>query len=394
MSTRLTTLTLLGLVTLGSACNKNSAPPAVSDPDNSADEMEQQGGSTSGPVVFDTLDNGDEVTQYTMTNSNGVEVSVISWGGIITSLKTHDKDGKLGDVVLGFDNVDGYIDNPSFFGALIGRYGNRIGNAEFTIDGVTYPLEKNDGDNHLHGGFEGFDKKNWSIKPIDSELGEALELTLTSPDGEQGYPGNLEVTVVYTLTDDDELLTDFEATTDQTTHVNLTQHSYFNLGGEGTILDHELTIPASNITPVDSGLIPTGELMDVTDTPFDFRTATAIGARVDADDEQLGYGKGYDHNYALDKTDPEAFALAATLHDPESGRVMEIYTDEPGIQFYSGNFLDGSITSRGFNFAFRGALCLEPQHFPDSPNKPNFASTLLHPGEVYEMHMSYKFDVK
>ena len=350
-----------------------------------------QGAASIKQSFFGSLPNGDVVTQYTLTNKNGIEVSIITYGGIITSLKVPDKNGVLGDIVLGHETLEGYLKNTSYFGALIGRYGNRIGGAEFTIDGTKYTLDKNNGENTLHVGLEGFDKKNWYGTPFAKDGTVGLKLALLSPDGDQGFPGNLNAEVTYSLQKDDELVIEYKAITDKPTHVNMTAHSYFNLEGTGDILSHELMIPADNITPVDEGLIPTGELQAVEGTPFDFREATTIGKRINETDEQLKFGLGYDHNYALNKSEEGAFELAAKVVDPSSGRVLEIFSEEPGIQFYSGNFLDGSLEGKGHTYTHRTGFCLEPQHFPDSPNKPQFASTLLRPGETYSTKMSYKF---
>ncbi|WP_313557203.1 aldose epimerase family protein [Teredinibacter franksiae] len=341
--------------------------------------------------LYGTMPNGELVTQYVLTNTSGVEATIITYGGIITSLKTLDKNGKLGDIVLGYDNLEGYIADSNYFGALIGRYGNRIGKAQFSIEGKTYQLEVNDGENHLHGGFKGFDKKNWNATAfkIDGEVG--LKMELFSPDGEQGYPGNVTAQVVYTLKSSNELVMDYMAITDKPTHINMTQHSYFNLAGDGSILDHQLTIPADSITPVDKGLIPTGALDKVENTPFDFRKATAVGKRIDVKNPQLAYGLGYDHNFVLNKSEEGAFELAAKVVEPKTGRVLEIFSEEPAIQFYSGNFLNGTAKGKGQTYEHRTGFCLEPQHFPDAPNQPNFASTLVKPSEVYSTRMSYRF---
>jgi len=341
--------------------------------------------------LYGTMPNGELVTQYVLTNSNGLEATIITYGGIITSLKTLDKNGKLGDIVLGYDNLEGYIADSNYFGALIGRYGNRIGKAQFSIEGKTYQLEVNDGENHLHGGFKGFDKKNWNATAfkIDGEVG--LKMELFSPDGEQGYPGNVTTQVVYTLKNSNELVMDYMAITDKPTHINMTQHSYFNLAGDGSILDHQLTIPADSITPVDKGLIPTGALDKVENTPFDFRKATAVGKFFFVKNPQLAFGLGYDHNFVLNKSEEGAFELAAKVVEPKTGRVLEIFSEEPAIQFYSGNFLNGTAKGKGQTYEHRTGFCLEPQHFPDAPNQPNFASTLVKPGEVYSTRMSYRF---
>ena len=330
---------------------------------------------------------------YTLTNAHGVEARITAWGGTVVSLKTPDRTGAMGDVVLGFDGLDGYL-NPAepFFGALIGRYGNRIGHAKFSLNGKEYHLAVNNGDNTLHGGNRGFDKVVWHGKETADG---GLELTYTSKDGEEGYPGNLKVTVVYHLTDANELKIDYTATTDKDTVVNLTNHSYFNLkgAGNGDILGHLMTLNASKFTPVDSGLIPTGELKAVAGTPFDFTKSTAIGARIGNNDEQLKLGQGYDHNWVLDRKDA-GLSLAAHVEEPTSGRVMEVLTTEPGIQFYTGNFLDGTLTGKGGKvYGRRTGFCLETQHYPDSPNKPSFPTTTLKPGQTYKTTTVYRFSV-
>jgi aldose 1-epimerase len=350
-----------------------------------------------GPTVttarFGTTPDGTAVDVFTLKNASGIELRAISYGGIITSLKTPDRSGALADIVLGFDTLDGYTKDHPYFGAIIGRYGNRIGKGQFTLDGKTYTLAKNNGPNHLHGGVKGFDKVVWAAAPVEGQ--NAIAFTRTSVDGEEGYPGNLKVKVTYTLTDANELIVDYLATTDKATPVNLTQHSYFNLAGEGSgdILGHELTINADRYTPVDEGLIPTGELAPVEGTPFDFRKSTAIGARINTDHPQLKAGKGYDHNWVLNRTG-SGMQLAAKVVEPKTGRTLEITTEEPGIQFYAGNFLDGTIKGKGGHvYAHRNGFCLETQHYPDSPNKPNFPTTILQPGSEYKTRTTFKFGV-
>jgi aldose 1-epimerase len=336
---------------------------------------------------------GKPVDLYTLTNANGVQVKITNYGGVVTSWVTPDKAGNKSNVVLGFDSLSGYLAKPPYFGAIIGRYGNRIGKGTFKIDTATFQLATNNGVNHLHGGNKGYDKVVWDAKPADSTA--SLTLTYLSKDGEEGYPGNLNITVVYTLTDDNELLIDYTADTDKATVVNLTNHSYFNLTGDvsNTILDHQLQINADKYTPVDTGLIPTGELKDVKGTPFDFLQPHKIGERINATDAQLISGKGYDHNFVLTRKGSD-LELVATLSDSVSGRKLEVFTTEPGLQFYSGNFLDGTIkTSDGKIINYRTGLCLETQHFPDSPNKPEFPSTLLKPGEKYHTVTKYKISV-
>jgi len=344
--------------------------------------------------AFGMTDSGEPVEIYTLTNANGMEARIMSYGGTVVSLKAPDRHGKLGDVVLGYETLDGYLKNSPYFGAIIGRYANRIGKARFSLDGKEYTLGKNNGENTLHGGFKGFDKVIWKGKEVKSKDGVGLSLSYVSKDGEEGFPGNLTVTVVYTLTKNNELKIEYNATTDKATVVNLTNHSYFNLAGEGSILQHELMIDASRFTPVDSGLIPTGELRSVKGTPMDFTQFAGIGTRIDQQDEQLTFGRGYDHNWVLNNV-TGGLALAARVYEPGSGRVMEIYTTELGIQFYSGNFLDGSITGKnGQVYKQRYGLCLETQHFPDSPNKSDFPSTVLKRGQRYNSSTIYRFSVK
>ena len=334
------------------------------------------------------------VELYTLSNASGVEARIMTYGGTVVSLKVPDRRGKLGDVVLGYETLDGYLKTGRYFGSIIGRYGNRIGNGKFSLDGRAYSLPKNNGENTLHGGIKGFDKVVWKAKEIKTKDAVGLSLSYVSKDGEEGFPGTLAVTVVYTLTSSNELKIEYSATTDKSTVVNLTHHSYFNLAGEGSILKHQLMINASKFTPVDAGLIPTGELRSVKGTPMDFSRAAAIGARIDQQDDQLILGKGYDHNWVLDSGGGR-LALAARAYEPGSGRVMEVYTTEPGLQFYSGNFLDGSITGKGGQiYNQRYGFCLETQHFPDSPNKPGFPSTALKPGQIYSTTTIYKFSVK
>jgi aldose 1-epimerase len=340
---------------------------------------------------------GNPIDVFTLTAA-GIEVQALNYGGIIMSIKVPDRAGRTGDVVLGFDSPAGYVGDPPppYFGALIGRYGNRIAKGRFTLDGHTYTLAINNAPNHLHGGNRGFDKVMWNAEPRETPEGASLVLTRTSPDGEEGYPGNLQARVTYTVTTRGELVVDYHATTDKATPVNLTQHSYFNLAGEGSgdIHAHELMINADRYTPVDVTLIPTGELAPVDGTPFDFRKATAVGARIDQDNPQLKNGKGYDHNWVLNRTG-SGLQLAARLHDPKSGRSLEIRTTEPGLQFYSGNFLDGTIHGKsGHTYRHRGALCLETQHFPDSPNHPSFPSTILRPGQSYDSKTVFTFSAR
>ena len=334
--------------------------------------------------------------QFTLTNAHGIEVGVITYGAIITVIRTPDRAGRMDDIVLGFDSLAGYLGQSPYFGAVVGRYANRIANGRFTLDGVTYHLAQNNGPNSLHGGLKGFDKVLWSADPIETDSGVGVTLHYTSPDGEEGYPGTLSVRVTYTLTPRDELVADYLASTDKATPVNLSQHSYWNLhgGGRGDILDHVVTLDAAAYTPVDSTLIPSGEIAGVAGTPFDFRTPTAIGARIDQANEQLHFGKGYDHNWVLDREGKTGVVHAARLVDPVSDRTLDISTTEPGVQFYTGNFLDGSIRGKGgVVYGHRGALALETQHFPDSPNHADFPSTILRPGQVYRSRTVFAFGV-
>ena len=342
---------------------------------------------------FGKLPNGETAQLFILKNRNGVETAITNYGGIIVTLKTYDAKGLLADVALGFETLAGYLRPHPYFGAIIGRYGNRIGKARFTLDGVTYTLAKNDGENSLHGGVEGFDKKLWKARTESGPDSQTLVLSRTSPDGEEGYPGTLRTEVRYTLSDDDSFRIDYLATTDKKTVVNLTNHTYFNLKGQGNgdILDHEIRINASRFTPVDEGLIPTGELRPVEGTPVDFRKPARIGARIDADDEQIRRGRGYDHNFVLDR-EGEGLAFAARVIEPSTGRGLEVWTTEPGMQFYTGNFLDGSIIGKGGKaYPRRSGFCLETQHFPDSPNQPAFPSTVLEPGREYRSSTVWKF---
>lgn len=338
---------------------------------------------------------GDSIKKYTLTNKNGMKVEVINFGGIITSLTAPDRNGKYEDVVLGFTKPEGYFNgNPYYFGALIGRYGNRIANAKFTLEGKAYAIDKNDGPNSLHGGKEGFHTRFWNIEAVKNAKFPTLKLSYTSADGEEGYPGKLTTIVFYTLTDENALEISYEAETDKPTVANLTQHSYFNLSGNftKTITDHELQINADHFLPVNETLIPTGEQKAVKGTPFDFTVSKPIGKDIGADDDQLKKGKGYDHNWILNG---KGLRSIAKVYHPETGRLMEVFTDEPGVQFYSGNFLDGKFdTKTGGKNEFRTGFCLETQHFPDSPNQPSFPSTELKPGQKYQSKTIYKFSVK
>ena len=363
-----------------------------------ARRQSQSQGATVTQERFGTLPDGRTVDAFTLTNARGLEVRAITYGGIITSIRVPDRTGHLGDVVLGYDSLAGYLKASPYFGAIIGRYGNRIANARFTLDGKTYHLPANDGKNSLHGGTVGFDKVVWDARPLPPDSGVGIVLSHTSPSMDQGYPGALTVRVTYRLTDSNQLVVDYEATTDAATPVNFTQHSYFDLAGAGTgdILGHWLTIYADSFTPIDSTLIPTGKLAPVDGTPFDFRSATPIGARINATDEQLRRGRGYDHNFVLNGSPSlEHPVHAARVLEPGSGRTLDVYTSEPGIQFYSGNFLDGTITGKaGRVYGHRFGFCLETQHFPDSPNQRAFPSTILRPGQTYRSRTIFTFGVE
>lgn len=371
-----------------------AAPSRTADSSTSSTNMQIKKDS------FGKTAEGEAVDIYTLTNSKGMEARIMTRGGIVTSLKVPDRNGKIDDVALGYDTIDGYLKTNPFFGALVGRYANRIAKGRFTLNGTEYKLPINNGENALHGGLRGFDKRVWQASEVRDGAGVGLKLTYTSKDGEEGYPGNLTATVTYTLTDANELKINYEATTDKDTIVNLTNHSYFNLAGAasaGTILDHQMTLNADRFTPIDVGLIPTGELAPVKGTPFDFTQPTAIGARInDQSNQQIVYGKGYDHNFVLNK--PAAggtMSLAATVYEPMSGRVMEVMTTQPGVQFYTGNFLDGSLTGKGGKvYAQRTGFCLETQHFPDSPNKSQFPSVVLKPGQKFQEATTFKFSTR
>jgi aldose 1-epimerase len=345
--------------------------------------------------AYGKMPNGAAVELYTLTNAKGMQAGIITYGGTVVSLTAPDRNGKYADVVLGMDDLAGYMKATAFFGAIIGRYGNRIGHAQFTLEGKVHKLPANDGPNTLHGGPAGFDKHVWGAVPGSSADGETLELTYVSKDGEAGFPGTLTAKVVYTLTANNELKIDYTATTDKPTVVNLTNHSYFNLAGqgEGDVLAHEVMIDAARFTPVDATLIPTGELRPVAGTPFDFTKPTAVGARIEAADEQIKFGMGYDHNWVLNKG-AGGLTKAAEVHETKSGRVMEVWTTEPAVQFYTGNFLDGTLHGKGKTYVRRGALCMETQHYPDSPNQPSFPSTELKPGATYHTTTVYRFSTR
>jgi aldose 1-epimerase len=342
--------------------------------------------------VFGKMPDGETVDLYTLTNRNGMQVAITNYGGTIVSIVVPDRNGKMADVALGFDSLKGYLGNEPFFGATVGRYANRIAGGTFKLDGKTYKLPLNDGKNTLHGGPQGLDKKVWKARELSGPH-PALEVAYTSKDGDEGFPGNLSVKVVFSLEDDNALRIDYTATTDKDTVINLTNHTYFNLDGQGNgnILKQEMMINADRFTPVDANLIPTGELRSVQGTPFDFRKSTVIGARIEDKDEQLKLGHGYDHNFVLNRKGP-GLSLAARATDPASGRVLEVLTTQPGVQLYTGNFLDGTIHGKdGKVYSHRAAFCLETQHFPDSPNHPKFPTAELKPGETYHQVTEFKF---
>lgn len=352
-----------------------------------------QGAAGLKKAAFGKTRDGQPADLYTLTNASGMEVAITNYGGTVVSIKVPDRSGKFADVVLGFDNFEGYLNNTPFFGVLVGRYGNRIAKARFTLDGHEYHLAANDNGNSLHGGLKGFDKHAWKARDASTKKIPAVELTYLSKDGEEGYPGNLSATVTYSLTPKNELRIDYAATTDKTTVLNLTNHSYFNLAGqgEGDALSHVVMIHAESFTPVDATLIPTGELQSVAGTPLDFRKPTAIGARIDAADPQIKFGRGYDHNFVLNRKDG-GLILAARVTEPSSGRVLEVLTTQPGLQFYTGNFLDGTIHGKaGKVYPRRSAFCMETQHFPDSPNQPQFPTTALKPGEHFQSTTVFRF---
>ncbi len=355
-----------------------------------------KGTSNVEKKAYGTMPDGAPIDIYTLTNAKGMQAAIITYGGAVASLTAPDRAGKYADVVLGPDSLDGWMKQTAYLNALIGRYGNRIGHGKFSLGGKQYTLPKNDADNTLHGGPAGFDKRVWTAAEAKSPDGAALELTYVSKDGEAGFPGTLTAKVVYTLTDNNELKIDYTATTDKETVVNLTNHCYFNLAGqgEGDILQHQVTINADRFTPVDSGLIPTGELRPVAGTPFDFTKSTAIGARIGQDDQQLKFGQGYDHNWILNKG-AGGLTKAAEAYEPGTGRVLEVWTTEPAMQFYTGNFLDGTVHGKGGKtYPRRSAFCMETQHYPDSPNHPAFPTTTLEPGATYHTTTMYKFSAR
>ena len=350
--------------------------------------------STIARAPFDTAPDGRLVEVITLVNGLGMEVRAMSYGATILSIRVPDAKGVMGDVVLGYDSLAGYVRNSPYFGAVVGRYGNRIAKARFTLDGATHQLAVNNGPNHLHGGLRGFDKAVWKPELARSDSGVGVSFTLVSPDGDEGYPGTLTASVTYTLMRGrNEIVVDYEGVTDKATPVNLTNHSYFNLAGSDDILGHMLTLEADSMTPVDATLIPTGKIVPVHGTPFDFRTPTAIGARIDARDEQIRNGGGYDHNFVINRSAP-GLVHFARVTEPTSGRTLDVSTTEPGVQFYSGNFLDGTITGKGGHvYKHRHGFCLETQHYPDSPNHANFPTTILRPGSAYRSRTVFTFGV-
>ncbi len=372
---------LMGLI----SCQSKKSQPETNTIETEDINMEIEARS------FGVTADGDSVTLYTLTNTNGMTIKVMDYGGIITSLTVPDRDGSFGDVVLGFESLQPYLDGHPFFGALVGRYGNRIGGAKFILDGQEYPLVKNNGENHLHGGTKGFDKYVWSSRTFDTPAGPGLELTHTSPDMDEGYPGMLQVKVTYVLTNENALEINYEATTDKPTIVNMTQHSYFNLNpASNSILDHVLRINADEYLPVDDGLIPLGPPESVAGTPFDFTEEHTVGSRIGEDHPQLKIGGGYDHTFVLNGP-VDQLKLAAVVYDPETGREMTVETTEPGVQFYSANFLNGKLSGKGKSYGKNAGLCLETHHFPDSPNKPEYPSVRLDPGDTYQTTTIYKF---
>ena len=399
-SWRATTAAMLGLsFVLGCAKSdsKDAASQSTKAPDvTTLDSIVAPGGRIS-IAPFGTLPTGEAVRAFTLTNSRGLQARILDYGGIIVSLRTPDRTGAMGDIVLGFDDLAGYVTSSPYFGAIVGRYGNRIARGQFTLDGTTYKLAVNNGPNALHGGLKGFDKVIWKAEPKADSSAVHLVLEYTSADGEEGYPGTMHATVTYTLTDANQLVVDYQATSDRPTPVNLTQHSYFNLAGEGAgdILGHVVTLDADRFVPIDSTFIPTGELAPVAGTPFDFRTPTAIGARIDQPNPQITNGKGYDHTFVLKRAaGATGLVHAAHVVEPSTGRTLDVETTEPGVQFYTGNFLDGKVVGKqGHAYPRRGAFCLETHHYPDSPNKPQFPSTILRPGETYRSQTVFTFGV-
>ncbi|MDT0676855.1 aldose epimerase family protein [Autumnicola musiva] len=387
-------LSLYGLALVGLALCLVQCKNNKKDENKPAEETAQNNETVIDKSDYGTTPNGENVEMYTLTNNNGMEVKIITYGGRITSLTAPDKNGEYQDVVLGFDSLEQYTKDNPYFGALIGRYGNRIAQGKFSLDGEQYSLPQNDGENSLHGGEKGFDKVVWTATPVEGE--NSLKMSYTSEDMEQGYPGKLETIVTYTLNENNSLDVKYEATTDKKTIVNLTQHSYFNLSGNFSedILNHKVEINADKFIPVTENLIPTGEIKSVEGSPFDFREPKIVGQNIEAENQQLKRGLGYDHCWVLNEQE-SGMRFAASAYDPESGRYLEVHTDEPGIQFYTGNFLDGTLPAKGGGtYGKRTGFCLETQHYPDSPNQEGFPSVVLEPGEKYTSNTSFKFSAK
>ena len=374
----------------GALCSILALAALASNMQNSVDVQKQPFGKTPG---------GEEAYLYTLKSPSGMTVKITNYGGTITQVIVPDRNKKFGDVVLGFESLDGYTSptNTSYFGALIGRYANRLAGGRFTLDGKTYQIPKNDnGVNSLHGGKVGFNARLWHAAPTGTAANPALELHYTSPNGEEGFPGTVQVYVTYSLGNENDLHIKYRATTDQDTVINLTNHSYWNLNGpgSGTVLDHKVTIMADRFTPINANLIPTGQIVTVVGTPFDFLKPTAVGARINEKNQQLEYGKGYDHNFVINRKGDNGLVLSARVESAQTGRVMEVLTTQPGVQFYSGNFLDGKSVGIGGAYQYRSALCLETQHFPNSPNQPNFPSTELKPGQEFRSETVYRFSTE
>jgi len=343
---------------------------------------------------FGTLSDGREVNAFVLKNARGMSVQILDLGGVIASIKVPDSSGNFADVTTGFDYPQPYLDGAGYMGAIVGRYANRISGGKFSIDGIDYSLAKNNGDNAIHGGLVGFDKKIWDVELLVGLHDAKLKLSTFSPDGEEGYPGRVEVSVIYTLNDQNQLTIDYSATSDKATIINLTNHAYFNLDGHqaGSILEQEVMLNANHFTPIDESSIPTGVILDVAGTPLDFRQRKAIGLDIESEDRQMTFGSGYDHNFVINHSEPGSVSLAAEVYSPNSGRVMKVYTDQPGVQFYTGNFLNGTLVGKeGAVYGRRSAFCLETQHFPDSPNKPMFPSTILQPGDQFASRTIFEF---
>jgi aldose 1-epimerase len=387
---RLCVLVLLSGLCAAAGCPAQpSAPPVPAKPDNEP-VTQGEGKMSIEKQPYGKTPDGTEVDQYTLTNANGLKVKIITYGATITAVEVPDRNGKLANVTLYCDSLEDYASQTAYFGAAVGRYANRIAKGKFTLDGKEYTLATNNGENHLHGGLKGFDKCVWQAEPVEGDGQVSVVFSLVSPDGDEGYPGQLKATVIYALTNDDELKMQYTATTDKPTVVNLTNHAYWNLAGAGSgdVLGHELMLNADQFLPVDAGLIPLGELQPVENTPMDFTTPKTIGSRLEHVEG------GYDHCYVLKQEQPGEMSLAARVVEPSSGRVMEIHTTQPAIQFYTGNFLDGKITAGGVAYQKHAGFCLETQHYPDSPNQPEFPSTVLRPGETYRQVTVHKFSVQ